>query len=183
MVEATNAAGAIVAKLGEHPLAIARAGTYILATKLSFESYLERLETAGARFLSEPSQGGLPANPFSSWETLLDTLTSDAAYLLRLLAFLGNEDISEELLVVGGSARMASPTRVTSPSVSLFIRQHHLLRLMFVRGGKQAPIRRIIPYTLVGGWVDLSEPPLGALSTMESIKRAGSSIFQPVSAS
>lgn len=108
MVNATNAAEAMAAKLGELPLAIARVGAYTLVTKWSFEAYLEMLESAGVRFLGKPLTG-LPANPFSSWETLFDTLTPEAAHLLRPFACLGNEDIPEELLVMGGGEALGWP--------------------------------------------------------------------------
>jgi hypothetical protein len=89
-----------VAKLGELPLAIAQAAAYILTTSSDFVRYLGKLEANIMIVLNSPA-GGLHGNVFSCWKLSFDSLTSNSAQLLRLCAFLSNENIPEELFFGG----------------------------------------------------------------------------------
>lgn len=93
-----SSAELIVEKLGELPLALAQAAAFMVSTHRGFVWYLQKLESNIRGMLDTQYIGPYKnVNGFTCWKMSFDALQPDAAHLLRIYAFLSNENIPEEL--------------------------------------------------------------------------------------
>lgn len=94
-------ADAIAAKLGDLPLAVEQAATWLSTTAMSASNYLELLDEELPRILSDTPPPGYPHPAAETWrisQRRLRESTPAAAHLVELFAFLAPEPISTELL-------------------------------------------------------------------------------------
>lgn len=88
-------------KLGDLPLAIDQAGTWLAETGMSVDTYLQLLDTQLTSILTEGQPAGYPATVAATWLVSLTRLaqqTPAAAKLLELCAFFAPEPIPLSLL-------------------------------------------------------------------------------------
>ncbi|KAL7268612.1 hypothetical protein RUND412_008760 [Rhizina undulata] len=117
----------IVKMLGELPLALDQAGAYISSLETLFSAYRNKLRQ-GLKVvfdteLDDPSLPSHKASVLTTWELSYQELPEDARQLLELCAFLGNEDIPEELFRRGKSGVswiLADENRFDDAMKSLF---------------------------------------------------------------
>jgi tetratricopeptide (TPR) repeat protein len=94
-------ANAIAEKLGDLPLAVEQAATWLATTAMTARSYLDLLDEHLPRVLNEPPPPGYPHPAANTWRLSQEKLRESnpaAAYLLELLAFFGQEPIPTRLL-------------------------------------------------------------------------------------
>lgn len=94
---------AIVTALGRLPLALEQAGATIVKRRWSLSRYLQRLETARQRLLSEPAAGGTElegprAAVATTWAITEAELSLAARTVLRLLSFFAPADLPRRVL-------------------------------------------------------------------------------------
>ncbi|KAL7265908.1 hypothetical protein RUND412_011562 [Rhizina undulata] len=93
--------------LGELPLALDQAGAYISTMETLFSEYRNKLKQGLKAALNididDPSLPSYKASVLTTWALSYKELSKDARRLLDLCAFLGNEDIPEELFRRGKS--------------------------------------------------------------------------------
>ncbi|KAL7275526.1 hypothetical protein RUND412_001529 [Rhizina undulata] len=97
----------IITALGELPLALDQAAAYIRSQKIDFSAYRNKLKNGINIFKNEFRDSSLSIyqdSIFTAWELSFKVLTEDARQLLCLCAFLGNDDIPEELFIRGKKA-------------------------------------------------------------------------------
>jgi hypothetical protein len=108
----------IVELLGELPLALDQAGAYIFSTDSSFKSYyVDQLKENPRDFKPKFWEGGVVSRdtkmPTSHkintvWRVSFDALNDDAKNLLRILSFIGNDDIPQEMIKRNTDKKMLS---------------------------------------------------------------------------
>src|SRR5262249_2786248 len=94
-------ADAIAAKLGDLPLAVEQAATWLTETAMSARNYLDLLDEQLPRILSEPPPKGYRHPAATTWPLSQDRLRERnpaAAHVVELCAFLGPEPIPTNLL-------------------------------------------------------------------------------------
>jgi len=94
-------ADAIADKLGDLPLAVEQAATWLATTAMTARSYLELLDEHLPRILNEPPPPGYPHPAANTWRLSQERLRESnpaAAYLLELFAFFAPEPIPTRLL-------------------------------------------------------------------------------------
>lgn len=94
----------IAEKLGYLPLALNQAGGYIAAMQISLSQYLQLYTTNFRRVASTGHLGmGTYRNDtiFTTWQISFNALPLPASELLLLCAFLGSQEIVEELIQRG----------------------------------------------------------------------------------
>lgn len=96
---------ALAQKLGNLPLALDQAASYIHTRQYSFTRYLHEYEANTTHFLSRGWKlGEQDRSVFATWELSFQAITKHnpiAAELLLVCGFLNNDDICEELLQRG----------------------------------------------------------------------------------
>jgi tetratricopeptide (TPR) repeat protein len=94
-------ANAIAEKLGDLPLAVEQAATWLATTAMTARSYLDLLDEHLPRILNEPPPPGYPHPAANTWRLSQERLRESnpaAAYLLELFAFFAPEPIPTRLL-------------------------------------------------------------------------------------
>ncbi|GFJ88689.1 FxSxx-COOH system tetratricopeptide repeat protein [Phytohabitans rumicis] len=94
-------ADAIAEKLGDLPLAVEQAATWLATTAMTARGYLELLDEHLPRILNEPPPPGYPHPAANTWRLSQERLRQSnraAAQLLELFAFFAPEPIPTKLL-------------------------------------------------------------------------------------
>lgn len=94
----------IAEKLGYFPLALNQAGGYVAAMQMPLERYLPLYTTNFKRVVltNIPALANYRNDTFfTTWQISFNALPLPASELLLLCAFLGNQDIVEEVLQRG----------------------------------------------------------------------------------
>ncbi|BCB87978.1 FxSxx-COOH system tetratricopeptide repeat protein [Phytohabitans suffuscus] len=102
---ATGDADAIAEKLGDLPLAVEQAATWLATTAMTARGYLELLDEHLPRILNEPPPPGYPHPAANTWRLSQERLRESnpaAAQLLELFAFFAPEPIPTNLLASPG---------------------------------------------------------------------------------
>lgn len=102
---ASDDAEAIAEKLGDLPLAVEQAATWLATTAMTARSYLELLDEHLPRILNEPPPPGYPHPAANTWRLSQERLRESnraAAQLLELFAFFAPEPIPTKLLASPG---------------------------------------------------------------------------------
>ncbi|WP_345075190.1 FxSxx-COOH system tetratricopeptide repeat protein [Phytohabitans flavus] len=113
-------ANEIAEKLGDLPLAVEQAATWLATTAMTARSYLELLDEHLPRILNEPPPPGYPHPAANTWRLSQERLRESnpaAAYLLELFAFFAPEPIPTRLLDSPGmiEALVAFDPRLRDP--------------------------------------------------------------------
>ncbi len=98
-------AEAIAEKLGDLPLAVEQAATWLASTGLGARNYLDLLDEQLPRLLNEPPPPGYPHPAANTWRLSQERLRASnpaAAHLLELCAFFAAEPIPTSLLASPG---------------------------------------------------------------------------------
>ncbi|GIE84633.1 FxSxx-COOH system tetratricopeptide repeat protein [Actinoplanes regularis] len=118
----------IAAKLGDLPLAVEQAATWLATTGMSARSYLEILDEQLPRILNEPPPPGYRHPAAETWrlsQGRLRQANPAAAFLVELLAFLAPEPIPTSLL---DSPGMADALAVYDPMFRDLLMRNSLVR-------------------------------------------------------
>ena len=117
----------IVRRLAYHPLAITQAGAYIKKAELQLSDFMKHYREKKEKILKNTpplsqyrkklgkNEEETSLNVFTTWELSFEQLESEASEnnrevkLLTLLAFLDNEDISEQLFAEFNNCEKANP--------------------------------------------------------------------------
>ncbi|KAL7275040.1 hypothetical protein RUND412_002034 [Rhizina undulata] len=98
----------IVKALGQLPLALDQAASYMCSKKIAFSAYRKKYDELAMEIFKEGLSGRRlspeKASVLTTWELSFRELSDDARQLLQLCAFLSNEDIPEELFRRGKKA-------------------------------------------------------------------------------
>ncbi|MFI5914155.1 FxSxx-COOH system tetratricopeptide repeat protein [Dactylosporangium sp. NPDC051541] len=151
---ASQDADRLAEKLGDLPLALDQAASWLAATAMSAAEYLDLLDAHLNELLSEGRPRGYPTTVAAFVGMAHEQLRADrpaAARLLELFAYLGPEPISTELLHRGQRGDVSEPLRdMLRKPIALNRLIRHLCRIGLVRvdSNRGVQVHRLIQHVL-----------------------------------
>jgi hypothetical protein len=197
----TQAALELVKMLGLLPLAIDQAAGYIRTLQMPIQEYIRKMEEpAGLLSSADMNDHELLNHPTSvmrTWEVSLEYVDKNiplAGKLLRLMGFLDNECIFEDVLDVGfyaSNTGVAPPPLLESllgddPSHEYYIKALESLHdLSLIRRGKHKGDATIWMHRLVHLWLKermpVAEKPVWLVGAVELLGHSANASFFPTS--